>query len=150
MTIYNAPVVDISHIAIYIVVFFQAGDLLNLDSAEALQKVYTLLLDKGTYDAISLSPDNAKAKRLTYLQNIRKLLPCGGHCLITSCNWTSEELMSHFTESGKFKMKEEVPVKQFQYGGKVGQTVCCLIFEAIQGQADSFWSVSILQCTHYF
>lgn len=90
-----------------------------------------MLLDKGTYDAISLSPDNAKANRLMYLSNIRELLDSGGLCLITSCNWTGEELTKHFTDCGKFKLKEEVPVKQFQYGGKVGQTVSCLIFEAV-------------------
>ncbi|CAN7976968.1 unnamed protein product, partial [Ixodes persulcatus] len=50
----------------------------------------------GTYDAISLSPDEPAAKRQRYLELVARLLPVGGRLVIVSCNWTRDELLSHF------------------------------------------------------
>ena len=53
-------------------------------------------MDKGTYDAISLCPDDARSKRRKYIENVADLLQTGpdkkGLFIITSCNWTEEEL----------------------------------------------------------
>lgn len=109
---------------------FQTGDLLDLSSSAVFTTKYDVVLDKGTYDAISLSPDGALQKRLAYVENVHKLIPIGGYLWITSCNWTSSEIISHFTANSKFSLREEIPVKQFKFGGQVGQTVCCLVFQA--------------------
>lgn len=61
---------------------------------------YSIVLDKGTYDAISLNPDNATFQRHCYKTNLCKMLKNGGLFVITSCNWTEEELKEHF-KSGK-------------------------------------------------
>ena len=59
-------------------------------------------MDKGTYDAISLCPDNARCKRRKYIDNVADLLGTDvnekGLLIITSCNWTEEELTKHFQD----------------------------------------------------
>jgi SAM-dependent methyltransferase len=63
---------------------------------------FDVCLDKGTYDAISLCPENAKSKRQKYIENIFELLGSGGNTkrflILTSCNWTEEELVKQFEE----------------------------------------------------
>lgn len=94
-----------------------------------LGKKYDVLIDKGTYDAISLCPDDAPSKRQSYVENLCKLMKPTGVCWMTSCNWTASELIEHYTSSSRLRVREEVPVKQFTFGGQVGQTVCCVVFE---------------------
>lgn len=62
---------------------------------------YAVVLDKGTYDAISLNPENARSQRNLYKTNLKKILRHRGLFVIASCNWTEEELKQHF-EDGKF------------------------------------------------
>ena len=58
---------------------------------------FDVCLDKGTYDAISLDPSGVEGnKRSKYIQSVASLLSDGGVFLITSCNWTQEELSRHF------------------------------------------------------
>lgn len=68
-------------------------DILN----NTLPHDFKVVHDKGTYDAISLNPDNPAAKRQTYVENIHRILLPGGYLVLTSCNWTKEELLQHFT-----------------------------------------------------
>ena len=58
-----------------------------------------MCLDKGTYDAISLSPSEAGRKRVCYIESVAALLSAGGLLVITSCNWTAEELKAQFGQS---------------------------------------------------
>ena len=51
--------------------------------------------DKGTYDAINLCPEDPLDKREKYLCNVHKLLCDGGLFIVTSVNWTQEELSYH-------------------------------------------------------
>ena len=64
--------------------------------SKCLQRRYDLVHDKGTYDAICLNPDDPMDKRKCYYRNVRKMLKGGGLFVVTSCNWTEEELKSHF------------------------------------------------------
>ena len=57
---------------------------------------FSLALDKGTYDAVSLNPEAPEEKRLVYIRRIHELLKPDGIFIITSCNWTDEELVQHF------------------------------------------------------
>ena len=56
-----------------------------------------VVLDKGTYDAISLSPNEAKTKRKAYNESVLKLLKKDGLFIIVSCNWTQDELKDQFS-----------------------------------------------------
>jgi cyclopropane fatty-acyl-phospholipid synthase-like methyltransferase len=59
---------------------------------------FDLLIDKGTFDAISLSEDRQDGKRIFefYAQKITPLIRNGGYLIMTSCNWTESELMKWF------------------------------------------------------
>uniref|UniRef100_A0A1I8GVG4 Protein-lysine N-methyltransferase n=1 Tax=Macrostomum lignano TaxID=282301 RepID=A0A1I8GVG4_9PLAT len=71
-----------------------------------------LLLDKGTYDAISLCPDNSQGKRFAYRQFAVKLLDSvansNNQLVVASCNWTETELIAQFSD--QFKHVETLPV----------------------------------------
>uniref|UniRef100_A0A8C9PF14 Methyltransferase domain-containing protein n=1 Tax=Spermophilus dauricus TaxID=99837 RepID=A0A8C9PF14_SPEDA len=58
---------------------------------------FHICIDKGTFDAISLNPDNAVEKRKQYVKSLSSVLRVKGFfffSLITSCNWTTEELLN--------------------------------------------------------
>lgn len=57
---------------------------------------FKLVHDKGTYDAISLHPEDPSSKRQKYIENIYKILLPSGYLVLTSCNWTKEEIEKHF------------------------------------------------------
>ena len=71
-----------------------------LEAKNNLPTDFKLAHDKGTYDAISLHPENPKEKRMKYIENVHEILLPGGYLVLTSCNWTKNELMEHFKESG--------------------------------------------------
>jgi len=74
-----------------------------LDKSQYPSKKFDIAIDKGTYDAIALCPDNSKAKRLQYKEFLCNILKPNGLFIITSCNWTSAELIEFFTkENGNF------------------------------------------------
>ncbi|XP_069468143.1 EEF1A lysine methyltransferase 2 isoform X1 [Ambystoma mexicanum] len=102
----------------------QVEDFLN-PSEELL--AFDLCVDKGTFDAISLDPECAAEKRQRYLASLRRVLKDNGHFLITSCNWTREELISQYTEG--FDFMEELPTPKFSFGGRTGSSVTALVFK---------------------
>jgi hypothetical protein len=97
----------------------------------------SVLLDKGTFDAISLSSEkDSQGRRISerYRSSIKPFLEDGGLFLITSCNWTEEELRSWLEkeEEGEdeiFKFRDRIKYPRFQFGGKEGQSVVTLCFE---------------------
>ncbi|XP_059093251.1 EEF1A lysine methyltransferase 2-like [Tigriopus californicus] len=105
---------------------FETCDILNLNSSPLLSKTYNVILDKGTYDAVSLDPEDTKTKRNIYIRHVQALLDPQGYFFITSCNWTEEELIDHF--SAGFRLHQVIPTPQFQFGGKVGNMVTSVIF----------------------
>ena len=81
---------------------FQTCDILtDIDSlrSDIGRQTFDVCMDKGTYDAVSLNPDNPKEKREKYIQNVALLLEKQGFLIITSCNWTEEELKTQFSKS---------------------------------------------------
>jgi hypothetical protein len=71
-------------------------DVLSDEVAEPSdRKRYDLLLDKGTFDAISLMEDFGSEIRERYLKTTCNLLKEDGLFLITTCNWTCEEIVQH-------------------------------------------------------
>ncbi|XP_067012529.2 EEF1A lysine methyltransferase 2 [Anabrus simplex] len=88
---------------------------------------YQVALDKGTYDAVSLCPDDTKMKREQYISSVHSLLHPGGLLVITSCNWTEKELVAHFQD--KFNVLEVIPTPKFNFGGKSGSLVSSVVFQ---------------------
>lgn len=66
--------------------------------SEFINFEFKLAHDKGTYDAISLCPDNANEKRNSYILNVWTILSEKGFLVLTSCNWTKDELIEHFND----------------------------------------------------
>lgn len=69
---------------------------------------------------------NAKEDKATYLEHTWSLLEPEGLLVITSCNWTKEELQLQFQDH--FQLLETIPTPAFTFGGKTGNRVASLIF----------------------
>lgn len=80
----------------------------------------------GTYDAVSLMSD-AKEKRVVYVNNVAKLMEDDGFFIITSCNFTEDELISSF--EGTFIKHELIPTQMFKFGGITGSVVTSIVFK---------------------
>jgi EEF1A lysine methyltransferase 2 len=71
-----------------------------LDPSQYPTKKFNLVIDKGTYDAIALSPVNVREKRYLYKDFVKNIInKDDGFFIITSCNWTTDELVAFFTEN---------------------------------------------------
>ncbi|KAI8059327.1 S-adenosyl-L-methionine-dependent methyltransferase [Gongronella butleri] len=99
-------------------------------------KKFGLVLDKGTFDAISLDPAQQEAQeqgragpRDTYVSAARQLMRDDGKFLITSCNWTMDELIKHFGPHFKYHSHVKYPV--FSFGGHTGSKICTVAFTPI-------------------
>lgn len=101
---------------------------------------WDVVLDKGTFDAISLSQEkDAQGRRICegYKERIVRLVRRGGLFLVTSCNWTEEELEGWFGEGsgadtdghGEFVKVGRVTYPSFSFGGVKGQTISTLCFQ---------------------
>lgn len=97
-------------------------DILN----NTLSHDFKVVHDKGTYDAISLNPEDPATKRQKYVENIHRILSSKGYLVLISCNWTKEELLKHF--ANHFELESELPTDTFQFGGQTGNTVTQLVF----------------------
>ncbi|KAK6176367.1 hypothetical protein SNE40_014667 [Patella caerulea] len=94
---------------------------------KALQKKYQICVDKGTFDAISLMDTQYTMARDVYIQNVHKLLNSEGIFVITSCNWTKEQLLDIFASD--FKFFKDIPTPTFKFGGQVGNKVTSLVLK---------------------
>merc|ERR1712083_76254 len=99
---------------------------LSTTQCVAFKKKYDVVVDKGTFDAISLGEKAVEDKK-SYIRNVGELLKPEGLLLITSCNWTEEELRAQF--SGVFHQKYVLPTPFFTFGGVKGNTVTAVVFQ---------------------
>ncbi|KAI1082366.1 putative S-adenosylmethionine-dependent methyltransferase of the seven beta-strand family [Whalleya microplaca] len=124
---------------------------------------WDVVLDKGTFDAISLSAEtDARGRRVGegYRGRVLPLVRGGGLFVVTSCNWTEEELRGWFEGGGggndgdgdggengeegdgdggengdggwTFKQIGRVEYRTFSFGGVKGQTISTLCFQKIK------------------
>ncbi|KAL7811092.1 S-adenosyl-L-methionine-dependent methyltransferase [Trichoderma gracile] len=105
-----------------------------LHFAPSTESLFDIVLDKGTFDAISLSattdPNETHPCEI-YRQRLLQLLnPRGGIFLVTSCNWTEKELRGWFEEDkdGELRVVGRVEYPTFTFGGMKGQTISTLCF----------------------
>ncbi|CAB0014303.1 unnamed protein product [Nesidiocoris tenuis] len=106
----------------------EVADLTGKNIPNSLGK-FDIALDKGTYDAISLTPEDAQTSRTAYVRNVAAILENGGLFIITSCNWTEAELVKQF--SSAFRRKHTIPTPSFNFGGKTGNVVSSVVFEKL-------------------
>lgn len=104
---------------------FKVSDLLSEDSTAELGK-FKICHDKGTYDAVSLM-ENAKEKRIAYTKNVSNLMEADGLFIITSCNFTEDELLEGF--AGTFIKHALIPTQVFRFGGKTGSVVTSIVLK---------------------
>lgn len=91
---------------------------------------WDLVHDKGTFDAISLNKEkDIQGRRICegYKGRVVPLIKKNGLLLITSCNWTEEELRSWFEDEELLYWKT-IQYRSFQFGGRKGQTVSSVCF----------------------
>jgi len=88
---------------------------------------FNVVLDKGTLDAMALSDNKENVNK--YISTVPSYLVNGGYFMITSCNFTHDELKSLF--STVFKYHTYVKYPTFQFGGVEGSTVSTVIFKKI-------------------
>ena len=101
---------------------------------------WDVVLDKGTFDAISLSSEvresDGKPISEGYGERVVGLMKEGGIFLVTSCNWTEGELKAWFEadeyEEGGRRMRlrqvGRVEYPSFSFGGVKGSTISTLCF----------------------
>lgn len=116
---------------------FQADILSSATIPEKYLNSFDIIVDKGTFDAISLNPNfSGKLKTEIIAESFKKTLknlfsifcPKVFHLfIITSCNWTSQELVTIFAP--EFRPIDEVIHTKFVFGGKSGQDVSTVIFK---------------------
>jgi len=111
---------------------FEEWDLLNDPPGEWLGDGFDAVLDKGTFDAISLSAEiDGQGRRIVecYREKVVPLIKKGGFFIITSCNWTKEEVLNWFdVPDGDLHYFDEAKYPTFTFGGQKGQSVCTLVF----------------------
>ncbi|KAK7575916.1 hypothetical protein V9T40_012202 [Parthenolecanium corni] len=107
----------------------------DLISSDIQTPTFSIALDKGTYDAVCLNPSDVKESRKNYLKNIYNLLKPSGLFVITSCNWSDDEIISHFNEY--FKLHSIIPTPEFSFGGKSGKLVSCLVLQKVDKPISS-------------
>ncbi|KAI9833064.1 MAG: hypothetical protein M1819_003897 [Sarea resinae] len=94
---------------------------------------FDVVLDKGTFDAISLSGEvDGQGRRIVegYRNRAEELVKEGGFLLITSCNWTEEELRTWFVADGRGTLEFYgcIEYPSFTFGGVKGQTISSVCF----------------------
>ena len=107
---------------------------------------FDLVLDKGTFDAISLSSEtmasswDGKQRRVceVYPAKVARMVKRGGFLLVTSCNWTEDEVVHWFTDSEgaatvrQLEVWDKVKYPKYQFGGREGQGVASVCFRRVR------------------
>ncbi|KAF1919198.1 S-adenosyl-L-methionine-dependent methyltransferase [Ampelomyces quisqualis] len=110
---------------------FEEWDVLAQAASPMLAEGWDVVLDKGTFDAVCLSNEvDARGRRVCegYKERVVPLIAPGGRFLITSCNWTEEELKGWF-DGGELGFVGKVKYPSFTFGGREGSSVVTLCFQ---------------------
>jgi SAM-dependent methyltransferase len=108
-------------------------DLLTDSVGDWLGDGFDVVLDKGTFDAISLMSPEADGSPYPcdrYRRTVAPLIKRGGYLVITSCNWTKSELLEWLVpQDGELVLFDEARYPTFIFGGKTGQSVVTLVLQ---------------------
>ena len=100
---------------------------------------FDVVLDKGTFDAVSLSeaqdPVTGRKRGVdVYAAAAKRLMKRpGGRMVVTSCNWTEEEVRRWFEDGreeveGTLVYEGRIEYRKFRFGGGEGSSVCTVVF----------------------
>lgn len=94
---------------------------------------FHIILDKGTLDAIALNQEplpefEDRIGMDVYASRVEKLMNTGSVLLITSCNFTEEELIRIITTNSLLTVWDKIKYPSFEFGGVKGSTVCSVAF----------------------
>ncbi|KAL8787904.1 MAG: hypothetical protein Q9213_001931 [Squamulea squamosa] len=99
---------------------------------------FDVVLDKGTFDAISLNEETDGLGRRVcegYKEKVVGMVKMGGRLLVTSCNWTESELREWFEGKDRdgmgFEFEGRVDYPKFRFGGREGQSVYGVCFRRV-------------------
>ncbi|KJY00437.1 s-adenosylmethionine-dependent methyltransferase like protein [Zymoseptoria brevis] len=115
----------------YGLIRFEQWDILAEQPGDWLQDGFDAVLDKGTFDAISLMPREAQAPHPceVYLEKVVKLIKPGYFLVITSCNWTKDELIDWLApEGGDLTFYDDAKYRTYTFGGQTGSSVVTIVF----------------------
>jgi SAM-dependent methyltransferase len=110
---------------------FERWDLLQERPGDWLSNGFDVVLDKGTFDAISLmAHDNAPEHPCQiYREKVTPLIKPGGFLFVTSCNWTKQELLQWLVPDKRDLIYfDEAKYPTFSFGGQTGQTIVTIVF----------------------
>ncbi|KAI1972229.1 Protein-lysine N-methyltransferase efm4 [Ophidiomyces ophidiicola] len=89
---------------------------------------FDIVLDKGTFDAVSLCGESGRGGA-EYPAAVARLVRAGGFLVVTSCNWTEAEVESWFgAKNTGFEVFARVEYPKFRFGGAEGQGVYTVCF----------------------
>lgn len=102
---------------------------------ERNEEKFDVFFDKGTLDAIALNNNpiegfDDKIGIEVYPIQVSKMMHQGSLLIITSCNFTEDELEKLITENGKNSLSvwKKIEYPSFQFGGVKGSTICSIAF----------------------
>jgi len=105
-------------------IHFQVDDILNTKITDR----YHIVMDKGTFDVVSLFPEPLEPMK-KYSQAVFNLLDSDpSYFIITSCNFTHQELLDFFQEQG-FCYFSHIKYPTITFGGQEGSTVTTIAFK---------------------
>lgn len=96
---------------------------------------FDVIFDKGTLDAIALNNSpiegfDGKIGVDVYPIQVIQLMKPESLLIVTSCNFTEEELTKLITQNGENTLSvfRKVQYPSFQFGGQKGSTICTIAF----------------------
>lgn len=92
---------------------------------------FDVVLDKGTFDAISLMAHQSGSEHpcRVYRLRVEGLMRRDGFLIVTSCNWTKDELVDWLTAGdSKLRFWGDAEYPTFMFGGRKGQSVVTVVF----------------------
>ncbi|KAI4240483.1 MAG: hypothetical protein LQ352_007625 [Teloschistes flavicans] len=125
---------------------FKEWDIISGNWADNREGGFDVVLDKGTFDAVSLNAEtDGEGRRVCegYRTKVLPMVKVGGRFLVTSCNWTEDELKGWFECSeqkggggdedgeGRFEWQGRVQYPRFKFGGVEGQSVSGVCFKKV-------------------
>ena len=112
---------------------FALWDILHSNPRPEWVEGFDVVIDKGTFDAVSLSGEVDELQRRVvegYARRVEGLVKKGGLVVVTSCNWTEEELKTWFCgKESTLEVSGRVNYPVFKFGGHTGQSVCTICFK---------------------
>ncbi|KAI7322818.1 S-adenosyl-L-methionine-dependent methyltransferase [Hortaea werneckii] len=122
---------------------FELWDLLTeLPGTWSIPGGFEVVLDKGTFDAISLMPQESSHGLQAhpcevYRKKVEPLIKAEtGFLIITSCNWTKDEVLEWLApENGELEYYAEAKYPTFTFGGQTGQSIVTLVLRRKAAQA---------------